>query len=495
MVSSVHPVDERLPSGKLFALGLQHVLVMYAGAVAVPLIIGRALKLSPEDVAFLISADLFCCGLVTLIQALGATQWFGIRLPVMMGVTFAAVAPMISMANANPGSAGAQLIFGSIIGAGLVSVLIAPIVSRLLRYFPPVVTGTIIAVIGISLMRIGINWIFGNPVGPTAPIIVNPEHKQWLDAATAAASAPGSSLPAVPKDLALMPKLPNPKYAELTGVGIATLVLVSILLIARYAKGFLANISVLLGIVIGGVVSTAMGLMTFEKVSKANWFDMVTPFHFGMPIFEPVLILTMTLVMIVVMIESTGMFLALGEMTDRPVDQAALSRGLRTDGLGTLIGGIFNTFPYTSFSQNVGLVAVTGVKSRYVCVAGGLIMLALGLLPKMAALIESLPTVVLGGAGLVMFGMVAATGIRILGGVDFKNNRFNALIVAISIGIGMIPLIAPNFKQWMPHSLHSLIESGILLASIAAVVLNLFFNGANADSRDAIEAAKQAEAH
>ena len=495
MVSSVHPVDERLPSGKLFALGLQHVLVMYAGAVAVPLIIGRALKLSPEDVAFLISADLFCCGLVTLIQALGATQWFGIRLPVMMGVTFAAVAPMISMANANPGSAGAQLIFGSIIGAGLVSVLIAPIVSRLLRYFPPVVTGTIIAVIGISLMRIGINWIFGNPVGPTAPIIVNPEHKQWLDAATAAASAPGSGLPAVPKDLALMPKLPNPKYAELTGVGIATLVLVSILLIARYAKGFLANISVLLGIVIGGVVSTAMGLMTFEKVSKANWFDMVTPFHFGMPIFEPVLILTMTLVMIVVMIESTGMFLALGEMTDRPVDQAALSRGLRTDGLGTLIGGIFNTFPYTSFSQNVGLVAVTGVKSRYVCVAGGLIMLALGLLPKMAALIESLPTVVLGGAGLVMFGMVAATGIRILGGVDFKNNRFNALIVAISIGIGMIPLIAPNFKQWMPHSLHSLIESGILLASIAAVVLNLFFNGANADSRDAIEAAKQAEAH
>jgi NCS2 family nucleobase:cation symporter-2 len=199
--------------------------------------------------------------------------------------------------------------------------------------------------------------------------------------------------------------------------------------------------------------------------------------------------------MIVVMIESTGMFLALGEMTDKHVDQKALSRGLRTDGLGTLIGGIFNTFPYTSFSQNVGLVAVTGVKSRFVCVAGGLILIALGLLPKMAALVESLPTVVLGGAGLVMFGMVAATGIRILGGVDFKTNRFNALIVAISIGIGMIPLIAPNFKQWMPHNLHPLIESGILLASISAVILNLFFNGASSDNRDAIEAAKQAEAH
>ena len=495
MSSTVHPVDERLPSGKLAALGLQHVLVMYAGAVAVPLIIGRALKLSPEDVAFLISADLFCCGLVTLIQSLGATQWFGIRLPVMMGVTFAAVAPMVAMANANPGAAGAQLIFGSIIGAGVISILIAPVVSRMLRFFPPVVTGTIIAVIGISLMRIGINWIFGNPVGPTAPSIINPEHKQWLDAAAAAASAPGSVLPPVPKDLALLPKLPNPKYADLTGVGIATVVLASILLIARYAKGFVANISVLLGIVIGGVVATAMGLMNFDKVGKAAWFDVVTPFHFGMPTFDPVLILTMTLVMIVVMIESTGMFLALGEMTDRKVDQSALSRGLRTDGLGTLIGGIFNTFPYTSFSQNVGLVAVTGVKSRFVCVAGGLILLALGLVPKMAALVESLPTVVLGGAGLVMFGMVAATGIRILGGVDFKNNRFNALIVAISIGIGMIPLIAPNFKQWMPHGLHPLIESGILLASLSSVLLNLFFNGASADSRDAIEAAKQAEAH
>ena len=495
MTSTVHPVDERLPSGKLAALGLQHVLVMYAGAVAVPLIIGRALKLSPEDVAFLISADLFCCGLVTLIQSLGATQWFGIKLPVMMGVTFAAVAPMVAMANANPGTVGAQMIFGSIIGAGIISILIAPAVSRMLRFFPPVVTGTIIAVIGISLMRIGINWIFGNPFGPTAPSIVTPEHKQWLDAAAAAASAPGSTLPAVPKDLALLPKMPNPKYADLTGVGIAAIVLVSILLIARYAKGFVANISVLLGIVIGGVVATAMGLMNFDKVGKAAWFDVVTPFHFGMPVFDPMLILTMTLVMIVVMIESTGMFLALGEMTDSKVDQKALSRGLRTDGLGTLIGGIFNTFPYTSFSQNVGLVAVTGVKSRFVCVAGGLILLALGLLPKMAALVESLPTVVLGGAGLVMFGMVAATGIRILGGVDFKNNRFNALIVAISIGIGMIPLIAPNFKQWMPHGLHPLIESGILLASISAVLLNLFFNGASGDSQGAIEAAKQAEAH
>ena len=246
MNTTVHPVDEVLPTGKLAALGLQHVLVMYAGAVAVPLIVGRALKLSPEQVAMLISADLFCCGVVTLIQSLGATQWFGIKLPVMMGVTFASVAPMVAMANSNPGTEGAGLIFGSIIGAGVISILIAPLVSRMLRFFPPVVTGSIILVIGISLMRVGINWIFGNPVGPTAPAVVSPEHAQWLAQVTASAGAPGSVLPAIPKDLALVPKLPNPKYADLNGVGIAALVLVSIMLIARFAKGFLANISVLL---------------------------------------------------------------------------------------------------------------------------------------------------------------------------------------------------------------------------------------------------------
>ena len=494
-METVHPVDERLPAGKLAALGLQHVLVMYAGAVAVPLIVGRALKLAPEQVAMLISADLFCCGLATLIQSLGATQWFGVRLPVMMGVTFAAVAPLVSMANTNPGNAGAQLIFGAIIGAGIVSILIAPLVSRLLRFFPPVVTGTIIAVIGISLMRIGINWIFGNPVGPTAPTVVSPEQQQWLAQVAAVATAPGSPLPAVPKGLALMPSVPNPKYADLTGVGIAGLVLLAILLIAKYARGFVANISVLLGIVVGAVAASLMGLMNFDKVGKAAWVDVVLPFQFGVPHFDPVLIVTMTIVMIVVMIESTGMFLALGEMTGRPVDRQMLTRGLRTDGLGTLLGGIFNTFPYTSFSQNVGLVAVTGVKSRYVCAAGGAILLVLGLLPKMAALVESLPTVVLGGAGLVMFGMVAATGIRILAGVDFKGNRHNALIVAISIGVGMIPLIAPNFKQWMPHEIHPLIESGILLASVCAVALNLFFNGAKEDQAAVILAAQQAEAH
>ncbi|MES2335381.1 MAG: nucleobase:cation symporter-2 family protein [Pseudomonadota bacterium] len=488
-MNTTHPVDEILPPPKLFTLGLQHVLVMYAGAVAVPLIVGRALKLEPADVAFLISADLFVCGIVTLIQSLGATQWFGIRLPVMMGVTFAAVGPMVAMANMNGGPDGARAIFGAIIAAGVISIFVAPLVSRLLRFFPPVVTGTIILIIGVSLMRIGINWIFGNPVGPTAPLIIDPANADWLKAATEGATAGTiTGLPELPAQFALAATLPNPAYAPLGNIGISAVVLVSILLIARFAKGFVANISVLLGIVVGVAIAVALGKMSFAKVADASWFGIITPFHFGMPTFDLVLIVTMTLVMIVVMIESTGMFLALGDMTGRPVTQPMLSAGLRTDGLGTLIGGVFNTFPYTSFSQNVGLVGVTGVRSRFVCAAGGGILIVLGLVPKMGALVESVPTMVLGGAGLVMFGMVAATGIRILAGVDFARNRNNLFVVAVSVGMGMIPLVAPNFKQWMPVAIHPLIESGILLTSITAVILNAFFNGTE-EQTDAIKAA------
>ena len=470
MKQGVHPVDERLPTGKLMTLGFQHVLVMYAGAIAVPLIVGRALQLSPAEVAFLISADLFVCGVATLIQSLGMTQYFGIKLPVMMGVTFAAVGPMVAIAQQTPGTEGARALFGAIIAAGIISIFIAPVISRMLRFFPPVVTGTVILAIGVSLMPIGINWIFGLPVGPTAPTLVDPAHQEWLSAAVAAGG--------VPEGLALVPSVANPLYASGGNIMVAALVLGTILLVSRFGKGFWSNIAVLVGIAVGGVFAGLTGMMSFDHVGEARWFAFIEPLHFGMPTFDLVMILTMVLVMIVVMIESTGMFLALSDMCDKPVGQKSLAAGLRADGLGTMLGGIFNTFPYTSFSQNVGLVGVTGVRSRFVCVAGGLIMIVLGLIPKMGALVESLPTTVLGGAGLVMFGMVAATGVRILGRVDFAGNRHNLFIVAISIGMAMIPLVAPNFLQWMPEGIHPLIHSGILLAAISAVLLNWFYNGA-----------------
>ncbi|RWR07881.1 nucleobase:cation symporter-2 family protein [Paenirhodobacter populi] len=453
------PVEQKLPVNQLMPLALQHVLVMYAGAVAVPLIVGRALNLSPQEVAFLISADLFACGIATLIQSWGFPG-VGIRLPVMMGVTFASLGPMLSIAASS--DAGLLGIFGSVIGAGIFGILIAPFVSRLLPLFPPVVTGTIILIIGVSLMRVGINWAGGGQ--PTITRVVD--------------GVPGA--------------FPNPDYAAPQGLMIAGFVLLFILALLKWAKGFVRNVAVLLGIVAGCVVASVLGLMHFERVGQADWIGLVMPFHFGMPTFHLVPILTMCIVMIVVMIESLGMFLALGEMTGRKVDRAALTRGLRADGLGTLIGGIFNTFPYTSFSQNVGLVGVTGIRSRWVTVAGGGIMILLGLMPKMSALVESVPQVVLGGAGLVMFGMVAATGARILGTVDFKKNPNNLFVVAISVGFGMIPIVAPNFFKSLPHDLHPLLESGILLAAISSVLMNLFFNGIVSEKEAEEEATKAA---
>jgi uracil-xanthine permease len=297
-----------------------------------------------------------------------------------------------------------------------------------------VVTGTVILVIGISLMNIGVNWAAGGQ--PSAP-----------------------------------------DYGSPLYLAIALFTLVVILAITRFAKGLLANAAVLLGVVAGCVVATALGKMTFEHVASAPLVGLVLPFQFGVPRFDPVAIATMCLVMVVVMVESLGMFFAVGEMVGRPMSRKAIVRGLRGDALGTIIGGVFNTFPYTSFSQNVGLVGVTGVRSRFVCVAGGAIMILLGLSPKLAALVAAAPSFVLGGAGLVMFGMVVATGVRVLSTVDYVSNRHNLFVVAISVGVGLIPLVADKFFQFMPVQLAPLLHSGVLLATLSAVGLNLYYNG------------------
>jgi uric acid transporter len=427
--SKTPPADEKPSLGRLVLLALQHVLVLYAGAVAVPLILGGALKLPREQVALLVNADLFAGGIATIIQSLGAGP-FGIRLPVMMGVTFASVSPMLAM-GANP-ALGLPGITGAVLVAGLFGMVAAPAVSRLLPFFPPVVTGSIITTIGISLMRIGITWAGG-----------------------------GAGI----RDFG------SPGYLAVSG-----LVLAAILLLLRYASGFVRNIAVLLGIALGYLLTVGLGWNSFDGLGHVPWIAPVLPFRLGLPRFDVAACLSMCLVMIVVMIESTGMFLALGEMTGRVVTSRDLTRGLRADGLGTLVGGLFNSFPYTSFSQNVGLVGVTGVRSRFVCVGGGVIMMLLGLLPRLAYVVASVPQCVLGGAGVVMFGMVAATGIRILSAVDYAAQRDNLFVVAISIGFGMIPLVAPNLFHALPHVLAPVLGSGILLATVAAVLLNAFFN-------------------
>ena len=430
---SVHPVDEVLPYGQMFAVGLQHVLVMYAGAIAVPLIVGGALRLPKDQIAFLINADLFACGIATLIQCIGFWR-FGIRLPVVMGVTFAAVGPLVAMVASGVDING---IFGAVITAGVFTVLVAPFASRLVRYFPPLVTGTIISVIGITLLRIGINWA-GGGVGA----------KNFGD----------------PINLALV-----------------ALVLATILVINKLFTGFIANIAVLLGLIVGFAVAMAVGMVDFAGVRDADWVALIYPFRFGTPRFELGAILSLCIVMIVVMVESTGMFLALGEICGKKIGPPEIARGLAADGLGTIIGGVFNTFPYTSFSQNVGLVGVTGVRSRWVVAVAGGILIALGLLPKLGTIVASIPQPVLGGAGLVMFGMVAATGIRILARVDY-GLRHNLLIIAISIAVGMIPLVAPTFFAQVPKWLAPLVHSGITLAAISAMLLNALFNGGGSDA-------------
>lgn len=428
---SIDKVEEILPIAHLFTLGLQHVLVMYAGAVAVPLMIGGSLGLDKLQIAYLISSDLFCCGVVTLLQCIGIGRFAGIRLPVIMSVTFAAVTPMLAI-GANP-EIGLTGIFGATIAAGIITTLLVPLVGRLMPLFPTLVTGIVITSIGLSIVRVGIDW---------------------------AAGGRGNA------------NYGNPAY-----IGVSLLVLIFILLITRFSKGFISNISVLLGIGFGFVVALLMGEVSFSGLDDAAWFAIVRPFAFGWPTFDLASIITLTIVMLIVFIESMGMFMALGEIVGRPTTKQDVVRGLRVDGLGTIIGGIFNTFPHTSFSQNIGLVSVTQVSSRWVCVMAGLILVLFGLIPKMSILVASIPQFVLGGAGIVMFGMVLSTGIKILTRVNFNTNRYNAYIVAISLGLGMIPIVAADFFNQMPASLQPLLHSGILLSSVAAVLLNLYFNG------------------
>lgn len=447
MAEPIHPVDEVLPLPRLFALGLQHVLVMYANAVAVPLILGAALKLPKDQVAMLINADLFACGIATLVQTIGFGP-FGIRLPVIMGVTAVSISPMLAMA-AMPG-VGLTGIYGSVIVGGLFGLCVAPFVRHVLRFFPAVVTGTIITMIGVVLMRVGVNWAGGG--------------------AAAADFGAGGYL------------------------AVAALVLAVILLILRFGTGFLANLAVLIGVAAGYLATIMLGWTDFSGLQQEPWLRIVLPLQFGMPEFYLIPCLTMCLVMTIVFIEATGMFLALASMTGRKVGPDDIKRGLRADSLGTLIGGIFNTFPYVSYSQNIGLVGVTNVYSRWVCAAGGVIMLALGLVPKLAFIVASVPQCVLGGAGFIMFGMVAATGIKILKSVDYAKSPNNTIVVAISIGFGLIPLVSPNFFRIFPAELKPIFGDGIILTSIAAVLLNAYFNRTSAEqaSEDAILAAEGA---
>jgi xanthine permease len=407
-------------------LGLQHVLAMYAGAIVVPLIVGPAVGMNQQQLAYLISIDLFTCGIATLIQVIGGRH-FGIRLPAVLGCTFTAVVPMISIGKMQ----GVTAIYGAIIASGIIVMILAQFFSKVVKWFPPVVTGSVVMLMGVSLIPVAMNNAAGGEGSPT--------------------------------------------YGQWENLLLAFVTFLMVILINRFFRGYVKAISVLIALVIGTGLAAIMGMVSFHPVMEADWFHMVQPLYFGVPTFHLSAILMMVLVSIVSMIESTGVFMALGEVCEKEVGPDDIKRGLRAEGLAIGIGGLFNAFPYTTFSQNVGLVALTRVKTRAVVIwAGGLLML-LGSLPKVAALTTIIPTPVLGGAMVPMFGMVVTSGVRMLSVVDFHRTE-NLLIIASSIGIGLGVAVVPHMFQHLPHVVRLLVENGIVMGSLTAVVLNWILN-------------------
>lgn len=425
-----HPVDEVPPVGRLAVYGFQHLLAFYAGAVVVPILLAGAIGLSDRELIHLINADLFTCGIASIIQSVGFWK-VGVRLPLLQGVTFTAVSPMIAIGlAAGGGTDGLLVIYGAVIVAGLVTFLIAPWFSRLIRFFPPVVTGSVITIIGIALLPV------------------------------AAADAVGGAAD------------PDPGNARNLAYALGTLAL--IVLMQRFFRGFLATVAVLVGLVAGTLTAWALGDATFGAVAGSSWVGVTTPFHFGWPTFSFAAIVSMVVVMLITAVETTGDVFATGEIVDKRVGRKDVAAALRADGLATTIGGVFNSFPYTCFAENVGLVRLTQVKSRWVVAAAGVFMILVGLVPKAGAVVAGIPHPVLGGAALAMFATVAVVGIQTLGRVDFNDHR-NVVVVATSLGLALLVTVQPGVAEAVPSWAQIILGSGITLGSITAIALNAVF--------------------
>lgn len=417
---------------KTFSLGIQHVLAMYAGAVIVPMIVGQAIGFSHSQLTYLIAIDLLACGVATLLQVWG-NRIFGIGLPVMLGCAFQAVAPMIAIGTDK--GMGISAIYGAIIASGLFVFVFAGLFSKLIRFFPPVVTGSVVTIIGVTLIPTALTDLGG--------------------------SNPGT----------------NPEFGSLFNLSVGFGVLLFIILMNRFATGFLRSISVLLGLVAGTIAAALAGKVDFTPLQEAGWFHVVQPFHLGVPTFHVSAILTMILVAIVSVAESTGVFLALGKIVDRDITSEDLARGYRAEGLAIMLGGVFNSFPYTTYSQNVGLVQMSRVKTRDVIVVAGGLLILIGFVPKIAALVQIVPASVLGGAMVALFGLVLSSGIRMLADHVDLNRYENLLIIACSVGMGLGVTTVPTLFDHLPSWLRILVDNGIVAGSVTAIAMNLLFNG------------------
>ncbi|KAA5838178.1 nucleobase:cation symporter-2 family protein [Saccharopolyspora hirsuta] len=420
-VDTVPPLRQMLP------LGLQHVLVAYSGMATVPLLIGLGIGLPTEQIAMLVSANVLVSGVATLLQALGVLN-VGARLPIVMGSTFTGITPAILVGK----DGGLPAVFGATIVAGLLTWVVAPWFSRLMRFFPPIVTGTIIAIIGFSLLPSTSKLIAG-----TDPTAVD--------------------------------------FASPTRLLMALGTILLVVLLEAFAPAAVARFAILIALVLGTLVALPLGLADFSAVGEAAWFGAVQPFAFGLPEFTVAAILPMIIIQLVNMVESTGDTLAVGQIAGRDVGRDDLARALRADGVGTAFAGVFNSFTIVTFGENVGLVSMTRVLSRFVVATAGALLVVIGLLPKLGAVVASLPGPVLGGVGVVMFGTVGAIGVKIMAQADLGNPR-NILIVAISFGFGLLPVGAPEFYANLPGVLQPVLSSGIAAGGIAAFLLNLVLN-------------------
>lgn len=427
-----HPVDAVPPAPKLAALGLQHVLAFYAGAVIVPLLIASSLNLDTETTIHLINADLLTCGIATIIQAMGIGRHIGVRLPIIQGVTTTAVSPIIAIGlgatDGEGGVASLPTIYGAIIVSGLFTFFVAPLFGRVLKYFPPVVTGTVLLVMGTSLLSVSANDLVNYAEG--------------------------------------VPATRDVMY------GFGTILV--IILVQRFFKGFLGTLSVLIGLVLGTAVAFFLGDTNFDDVGDADAFGITTPFYFGIPKFDLIAIFSMIIVMIITMVETTGDVFATGEIVKKRIRRGDVVRAIRADGLSTVIGGVMNSFPYTCFAQNVGLVRLTGVKSRWVAVAAAGFMILLGLLPKAGAIVASIPSSVLGGASLILFANVAWVGLQTIAKADITDGR-NATIVTAALGLAMLVTFKPDIAMVFPEWARAFVSSGMSIGAITAIALNLLF--------------------
>ncbi|WP_270336923.1 nucleobase:cation symporter-2 family protein [Weissella cibaria] len=409
-------------------LGLQHVLAMYSGGILVPLLIGAALHFTPQQMAYLISADIFMTGIGTLLQ-LKSTRLTGIAMPVVLGSAIQSVSPLINIG----GTLGIGAMYGATISAGVFVFLIAGLFARLREFFPPVVTGSLITVIGFALIPVGIQNLGGGDV---------------------AAKSFGS-----PANLA-----------------IGTFTIAIIVLVSLLAKGFTKAISILLGIVLGTAFAAILGKVSLAPVAAASWFHLPTPFFLGVPTFHSSAIITMIIIALTSMIESTGVYFALADLTGRKLTNQDIAKGYRAEGLAVVLSGLFNTFPYSTFSQNVGVVRLSGVKTKQPIYYAAVILILIGLLPKFGALATIIPTSVLGGAMIVLFGTIGIQGTTILRTVDFGKER-NLMIAAISIGAGIGVTVYPQIFQQLPELIRLVIENAVVVTSVLAVFLNIVLPG------------------